>query len=140
MKKSVSKKASQDTYVATVGRRKEAVARVRLYKGSGFEVNSKEIKDYFPDEELSKIVFAPLYLIGDNAIDTFKVTVRVTGGGKRGQAEAIRLGLARALQTHNKDYRSLLKKAGYLKRDPRAKERKKYGLKRARRAPQFSKR
>jgi len=131
---------SEEKYIATVGRRKTAVARVRLYLGDGFEINKKTLKDYFGDDELTQISKAPLSLLGEEALSKFRVTVRVSGGGRKGQAEAIRLGLARALQTYEIDNRPLLKKAGYLRRDPRMKERKKYGLRGARRAPQFSKR
>lgn len=133
-------KITEEKYLQALGRRKSAVARVRLYSGRGFIVNEKELPKYFLDKDLVKVAEAPLVLIGDKAQEKFKITVMVNGGGKRGQAEAIRLGLARALQMFEKENRPVLKRAGYLKRDARVKERKKYGLKRARRAPQFSKR
>lgn len=129
----------KDKYIYSIGRRKEARAQVRLYKGSGkILINDKELKQYFPIFNFQQKVILPLELVGErNKCD---ITVKVNGGGKRGQAEAIRHGIARALKLKNKDYRVILKKEGLLKRDPRMKERKKYGLKRARRAPQFSKR
>lgn len=121
------------------GRRKHSVARVRLYKGTGaFTINDREIDDYFGLETLKLIARQPLALT-DNA-DKFDVVVRVAGGGVTGQAGAIRHGVARALLEFDAELRGELKKAGFLTRDPRMKERKKYGLKAARRAPQFSKR
>lgn len=135
-----AKPISKDTYVAAVGRRKKSVAQVRIYEGSGFEVNEKSLNEFFLDENLPKVAMAPFAAVGDGAEKKFKVTVKVIGGGKRGQAEAIRLGLARALQMNNPELRPALKGAGYLKRDPRMKERKKPGLKKARKAAQWSKR
>ena len=121
------------------GRRKHSVARVRLYQGTGaITINDRTIDDYFGLETLKLIVRQPLALT-DNA-EKFDVVVRVAGGGVTGQAGAIRHGVARALLEFNPELRSELKKAGFLTRDPRMKERKKYGLKAARRAPQFSKR
>lgn len=127
-------------YIYAVGRRKEAVAQVRLYaKGSGkVFVNGKSLQNYLPTELLQQEALKPLLL--NNLADQFDITVVVRGGGVRGQAEAIRLGVARALVTFEEGYRSQIKKAGLLTRDARVKERKKYGLKRARRAPQWSKR
>ena len=121
------------------GRRKSSVARVRLYKGTGkVTINDRDIDDYFGLDTLKLIVRQPLVLTGTEA--QFDVVCRVNGGGVTGQAGAIRHGIARALCEADEDYRPTLKKAGYLTRDPRMKERKKYGLKGARRAPQFSKR
>ncbi len=125
-------------YFAT-GRRKESVARVRLVPGEGrIIINGRPVDDYFGLETLRMIVRQPLELT--NTLDRFNVIVRVTGGGFTGQAGAIRHGIARALVNADISYRPQLKKSGYLTRDPRMKERKKYGLKKARRAPQFSKR
>lgn len=121
------------------GRRKKSIARVYLVPGNGnVTVNKRNIDDYFGLETLKVIVRQPL-VATDNA-DKFDVLVNVKGGGYTGQAGAIRHGIARALLQADADYRPVLKKAGYLTRDPRMKERKKYGLKAARRAPQFSKR
>jgi small subunit ribosomal protein S9 len=121
------------------GRRKSSVARVYLVPGTGkVTINKRDIDEYFGLETLKVIVRQPLVLT-ENA-DKFDVLVNVRGGGYTGQAGAIRHGVARALLTVDKDFRPALKKAGFLTRDPRMKERKKYGLKAARRAPQFSKR
>ena len=122
------------------GRRKKAVARVRLIpNGSGnIVINSRSIDEYFGLDTLKYIVRQPLALT--ETLDKFDVAVNVYGGGFTGQAGAIRHGIARALNQANVEYRPALKKAGFLTRDPRMKERKKYGLKKARRAPQFSKR
>lgn len=122
-----------------VGRRKEAIARVRLTQGSGlFIVNEKPVETYFPSFELLQSVQAPLVQL--NLRESFDVSVKVIGGGFRGQADAVRHGIARALLIVDPEYRKTLRSLGYLTRDPRVKERKKPGLKRARRAPQFSKR
>lgn len=121
------------------GRRKTSVARVRLYNGTGvITVNGRGIDDYFGLEALKLIVRQPLELLG--LTDKFDIVVNVNGGGVSGQAGAIRHGIARALLQYDETLRTTLKKAGFLTRDPRMKERKKYGLKAARRAPQFSKR
>jgi Ribosomal protein S9 len=122
------------------GRRKSSVARVRLYKGTGkIVINNREIDDYFGLDTLKVIVRQPLELTG--LTDRFDVVCNVAGGGVTGQAGAIRHGIARALlQYDTENLRPMLKSAGFLTRDPRMKERKKYGLKAARRAPQFSKR
>ena len=122
------------------GRRKKAIARVRLIpSGTGaIVVNDRAFEDYFPQGTLQYIVKQPLVLL--EAEGKYDVFVNVVGGGTTGQAGAIRLGVARALLEAEPDSRPALKKAGFLTRDPRAKERKKYGLKKARRAPQFSKR
>ncbi len=122
-----------------VGRRKSAVARVRLVPGEGkILVNKRDIDDYFGLETLKMTVRQPLALT--NVGGSFDVLVNVRGGGLTGQAGAIRHGVSRALCKVNPELREALKKAGFLTRDPRMKERKKYGLKAARRAPQFSKR
>lgn len=127
-------------YTFAVGRRKEAVARVRLYsKGSGkITINEREFTKYFPVFDLQLLVQQPLKITStDGSLD---VGVRVLGGGNRGQADAVRHGIARALVKLNEEFRQSLRAAGCLTRDSRVKERKKYGLKKARRAPQFSKR
>ena len=126
-------------YYYGTGRRKSSVARVRVYNGTGkVTINDRDIDDYFGLETLKLIVRQPLALTGLE--NKFDVVVRVNGGGISGQAGAIRHGLARALLVYDENLRPELKKAGFLTRDPRMKERKKYGLKAARRAPQFSKR
>ena len=122
------------------GRRKKAIARVRLIPGGKgtIVINDRAFEDYFPQGTLQYIVKQPLVAVeAENKYDIF---VNVVGGGYTGQAGAIRLGVARALLEAEENSRSVLKAAGFLTRDPRAKERKKYGLKKARRAPQFSKR
>ena len=126
-------------YFYGTGRRKSSVARVRVYQGTGkITINERDIDDYFGLETLKVIVRQPLVLT-ENA-DKFDIVCRVAGGGVTGQAGAIRHGIARALLQYDENLRPALKKAGFLTRDPRMKERKKYGLKGARRAPQFSKR
>ncbi|WP_026504500.1 30S ribosomal protein S9 [Butyrivibrio sp. NC3005] len=122
------------------GRRKSSVARVYLFPGKGnITINKKNIDEYFGLETLKTIVRQPL--VATETVDKFDVVVTVKGGGTTGQAGAIRHGISRALlQADTEEYRPTLKKAGFLTRDPRMKERKKYGLKAARRAPQFSKR
>ena len=127
-----------DKYYGT-GRRKNAVARVYLEAGTGkITINKKDIDEYFGMETLKMIVRAPF--VATETSDKYDVNVTVHGGGFTGQAGAIRHGLSRALCEMDPELRPALKKAGYLTRDPRMKERKKYGLKAARRAPQFSKR
>ncbi len=129
---------ASERYYGT-GRRKSSVARVYLMPGSGkVTINKKDMDDYFGLETLKIIVRQPLE--ATNMADKFDVLVNVKGGGFTGQAGAIRHGIARALNRYDLDLRPTLKKAGFLTRDPRMKERKKYGLKKARRAPQFSKR
>lgn len=126
-------------YFYGTGRRKKSVARVRVYAGSGnITINDREINDYFGLETLKLIVRQPLALT--ETMEKFDIVCRVSGGGVTGQAGAIRHGLSRALLQYDENLRPALKKAGFLTRDPRMKERKKYGLKGARRAPQFSKR
>ncbi len=121
------------------GRRKSSVARVYLVPGTGkVTINKRDMDEYFGLETLKVIVRQPL--VATETADKFDVRVNVRGGGYTGQAGAIRHGIARALLTVDAEYRPTLKAAGYLTRDPRMKERKKYGLKAARRAPQFSKR
>lgn len=132
-------KPLKERYFEAVGRRKTSVARVRLFtKGNEFIVNGKELKTYFPTPDLQKTAEDAIRKM--KLLERFKVSVKVKGGGKYSQAEAIRHGMARALTLINPDFRKRLKKAGFLRRDPRAKERKKFGLKRARRAPQWTKR
>lgn len=127
-------------YYFAVGRRKESVAQVRLFKnGSGeIKINNKDFKQYFPWAEWQNTVTAPLKTVGQ--ADKLNVEVKVAGGGVRGQADAVRHGISRALLQFNPVFRRGLKKVGFLTRDPRVKERKKYGLKRARRGPQWAKR
>ena len=121
------------------GRRKKSVARVRLVPGNGaITINKRDIDDYFGLETLKTVVRQPLALT--STLGKFDVIVKVEGGGFTGQAGAIRHGISRALLEVDAEFRPALKKEGYLTRDPRMKERKKYGLKAARRAPQFSKR
>ncbi|MBE7064059.1 MAG: 30S ribosomal protein S9 [Clostridia bacterium] len=121
------------------GRRKKSVARVRLFPGTGnVTINGRDIDEYFGLETLKTIVRQPLDITGQ--LGKMDVVCKVAGGGVTGQAGAIRHGIARALLIVDEEYRGTLKKAGFLTRDPRMKERKKYGLKAARRAPQFSKR
>ncbi len=126
-------------YFYGTGRRKKSVARVRVYNGTGkITINGRDIDDYFGLETLKLIVRQPLVLTGNE--NKFDIVCRVGGGGVTGQAGAIRHGLSRALLQVDEELRQQLKKAGFLTRDPRMKERKKYGLKKARKASQFSKR
>ncbi len=121
------------------GRRKSSVARVRIVPGTGkITINDRDIDDFFGLETLKVVVRQPL--VATDTLGKYDVIAKVTGGGFTGQAGAIRHGLSRALLTVEEEYRTPLKAAGFLTRDPRMKERKKYGLKAARRAPQFSKR
>ena len=121
------------------GRRKEAVARVRLVPGTGsFELNGRSLENYFPTRAHRMVVSSPLRLVERDK--DFDVVARIEGGGVSGQAGALRLGIARALLELDPELRAILKKEGYLKRDAREKERRKYGLKKARKAPQYSKR
>ena len=130
---------SKQPYFYGTGRRKSSVARVRVFAGSGnITINGRDINDYFGLETLKLIVKQPLILTENS--EKFDIVCTVAGGGVTGQAGAIRHGLSRALLQANAELRPVLKKAGFLTRDPRMKERKKYGLKAARRAPQFSKR
>lgn len=127
-----------ERYIETVGRRKTSIARVRITPSSKstFLVNNKELEVYFPTKEMQTIVVQPFF----NTLEKFKVTAKIVGGGIHSQSEALRHGIARALVDYNLELRKGLKKAGYLKRDPRSKERRKFGLKKARKAPQWSKR
>jgi len=134
----MAKAAKAVKYYGT-GRRKSSVARVYLVPGKGnITINKRDIDEYFGLETLKVIVRQPLTLT--ETADKYDVIVTVRGGGFTGQAGAVRHGISRALLTVDGDFRPVLKKAGFLTRDPRMKERKKYGLKKARRAPQFSKR
>ena len=130
---------SAKPYFYGTGRRKKSVARVRIYPGSGsITINNRDIDEYFGLDTMKLIINQPFGVTGTEG--KFDIVANVKGGGMSGQAGAIRHGVARALLTVDENYRSALKKAGFLTRDPRMKERKKYGLKAARRAPQFSKR
>ncbi len=121
------------------GRRKEAIARVRLVPGEGnITINNRSFEDFFPNQTSRLIVQQPLVLSATQG--RFDVICRVNGGGVSGQAGAIQLGIARALLQANPDMKAMLRRAGFLTRDPRMKERKKYGLHKARKAPQYSKR
>jgi len=133
-----TKEKNSDKYIETVGRRKTSVARVRITPSSKttFEINDKNLETYFPISEMQTIVKQPLSLVEGK----FKVTVRVIGGGIHSQSEAVRHGIARAIVENEAELRKTVKQAGYLKRDPRAKERRKFGLKKARKAPTWSKR
>ncbi|MFY9462900.1 MAG: 30S ribosomal protein S9 [Candidatus Sungiibacteriota bacterium] len=131
--------SGRDRYFEAVGRRKTAIARVRLFtKAGAFMVNDKVYGDYFPTQDLQKIAEDALKKM--KLWERFRISVRVQGGGIHAQAEAVRHGLARCLIIFNPDFRKRMKRAGFLKRDPRMKERKKFGLKKARRAPQWAKR
>ena len=126
-------------YFYGTGRRKSSVARVRIYQGTGkVTINDRDIDDYFGLDTLKLITRQPLVLT--EMVEKVDIIATVTGGGVTGQAGALRHGISRALLLVNPEFRPVLKRAGYLTRDPRMKERKKYGLKAARRAPQFSKR
>jgi len=127
-------------YIESVGRRKTAIARVRLFSAakSGCTVNGKDADSYFPTEELQRTAIEAITTA--KLSQKFKITAKITGGGINGQAEALRHGIARALIIHDMNLRKKIKRAGFLKRDPRMKERRKFGLKKARKAPQWSKR
>src|SRR4051794_26453951 len=128
-----------DRPVQTVGRRKEAIVRVRLVPGTGkFTLNGKSLEQYFPNKVHQQLIREPL--VTTEKPETFDVLGTLRGGGTTGQAGALRLAIARALIAIDIEDRPVLKKAGFLTRDPRVKERKKYGLKKARKAPQYSKR
>jgi small subunit ribosomal protein S9 len=131
-------KTKSEKYIESVGRRKTSVARVRIAPASktSFLVNGKDLHEYFTIKEMQTIVKQPLI---DNP-EKFKITAKIVGGGIHSQSEALRHGIARALVEGDEMLRKTLKKAGYLKRDPRSKERRKFGLKKARKAPQWSKR
>lgn len=139
---------ADERYFQAIGRRKESIARVRLYTKKSSDqasedralitVNGKDYREYFLDNTLAVRVEAPLRKL--KSLNRFKATVMVRGGGSSGQADAVRLGIARALEQFDTNFRKKLKKSGFLTRDPRIKERRKYGLKKARKAPQWSKR
>jgi small subunit ribosomal protein S9 len=133
-------KAPTTKYFEAVGRRKTAIARVRLFPGakSGFDINGKTLEAYFPVEAMQTVVTEAI--THAKAPEKFMVTIKLTGGGMSGQADAVRHGIARALLVYDITMRGKLKKLGFLKRDPRAKERRKFGLKKARKSPQWSKR
>ena len=134
----MAKKAEKIVFTGT-GRRKESIARVRLMPGKGnIVVNGEELEKYFGSDILRVIVNQPFAVT--NTVGKYDVVVKVTGGGLSGQAGAVRHGISRALNEANAEFRPVLKANGFLTRDPRMKERKKYGLKKARKAPQFSKR
>ena len=134
----MAKKSEKIVFCGT-GRRKKSIARVRLVEGKGeITVNGESLDEYFGSEILKVIVKQPLTVT--NTTDKFDIICKVEGGGLSGQAGAVRHGIARALLETNGEYRAALKQNGFLTRDPRMKERKKYGLKKARKAPQFSKR
>lgn len=146
IEKKLSQKSKEGKYHEAVGRRKSAIARVRLFTSNPLQsategnliINNKSYKDFFPTLELQKIVEAPLVRL--KSLNRFRATVNVRGGGIKGQAEAIRHGISRTLISFDSNFRKKLKKAGYLTRDSREKERRKFGLKKARRAPQWTKR
>jgi small subunit ribosomal protein S9 len=128
-----------DKPVQTVGRRKEAIVRVRIVPGSGqFKLNGRTIEDYFPNKVHQQLIREPFVTL--EKVDQYDIIGLLSGGGITGQAGALRLAIARALIELEPEDRPALKKAGFLTRDPRVKERKKYGLKKARKAPQYSKR
>ncbi len=142
MKKETPKKpVASERYFEAVGRRKTAIARVRIFKSENnlsVIVNDKNLKDYFPLKKYQDIAIASFRILVIK--DNFKMLIKVKGGGINAQAEAIRLGSARALIIFNPEWRAILKKAGYLRRDPRKVERKKFGLRKARRPQQWRKR
>jgi len=130
---------SKERYTEAVGRRKTAIARVRLTSASKntFKINERDLASYFPTEELRKIVEEAINKV---KAGSFSISAHIKGGGIHSQAEALRHGIARVLVKYDEALRAKLKSAGFLKRDPRAKERRKFGLKKARKAPQWSKR
>ncbi len=130
---------SAEKYIETVGRRKTAVARVRITPASKttVTVGEKGLEEYFPTKEMVMLVMQPF---AELSTLKFKVTAKIVGGGIHSQAEALKHGITRGIVEFDENFRKTLKKAGYLKRDPRAKERRKFGLKKARKAPQWSKR
>jgi small subunit ribosomal protein S9 len=133
-------KKEKEKFWQAIGRRKTSVAKVKIFesKEKSFLINGRPLEIYFPLFELQKLAKSPLELVRSE--NKFKILAKVKGGGVNSQAEAIRHAISRALVLYNPDFRKKLKKAGFLKRDPRIKERKKPGLKRARRAPQWQKR
>jgi small subunit ribosomal protein S9 len=146
-KKTVEKEKPKEKkvkYTEGIGRRKTSVARVRLYETKEEKgkiiINKKTLEEYFPVFELQKTILFPLEITENSILNDGKIEVLVKGGGKRGQAEAIRLGIARLINTLKPQYKTILKSHNLLRRDPRMVERKKFGLKKARRAPQWQKR
>jgi len=133
-------KSSTTKYFEAVGRRKTAVARVRLFPAAkaAYEINGQALEAYFPVREHQMV--ATEAITNGKAAEKFLITAKVSGGGVAGQADAVRLGISRALLVYDITLRTKLKKLGYLKRDPRAKERRKFGFKKARKSPQWSKR
>lgn len=132
-------KASGTKYYEAVGRRKTAIARVRLFPGkTGYEINGRTLESYFPVKEMQET--ATEAITHGKAAEKFHVSAKIKGGGIAAQSDALRHGIARALTVYDAEIRGRLKKLGFLKRDPRAKERRKFGLKKARKAPQWSKR
>jgi len=128
-----------DQPVQTVGRRKQAIVRVRLVPGTGqFKLNGRSLSEYFPSKLHQQLIREPLVTL--DRVASYDIVALLHGGGVTGQAGALRLAIARALVVLDPDDRAVLRKAGFMTRDPRAKERKKYGLKKARKAPQYSKR
>jgi len=128
-----------DKPVQTVGRRKQAIVRVRLVPGTGqFKLNGRTLSEYFPNKLHQQLIREPLVTL--DRVESYDIVALLHGGGVTGQAGALRLAIARALVVLDEEDRSVLRKAGFMTRDPRAKERKKYGLKKARKAPQYSKR
>lgn len=136
----MEKTTTNERYIESIGRRKTASARVRITPAAkmSFSLNNKELEVYFPTKELQAIVHDAF--TASKIAAKFKITAVLKGGGIHSQAEAFRHGIARALNEYDVQLRGVLKKAGFLKRDPRAKERRKFGLKKARKAPQWSKR
>ncbi len=143
--KKTTKEKSKEEYIEAIGRRKTSTARVRIWQAvkTSFVVNGKEAKEYFQTEEERRLVSDPIIKglgSGEKTDYKWKIEAKVSGGGVHSQAEAVRHGLARALVSFDLELRHKMKTLGYLKRDPRAKERRKFGLKKARKAPQWSKR
>ena len=134
-------KNNEEKYIETVGRRKTALARVRITPAEkmSYDINGKSIKEYFPTKEL-QMTAEEAFTTSKLSTIKFKITALIKGGGISGQAEAFRHGVSRAIIEYDKELRGIMKKAGLLKRDPRAKERRKFGLKKARKSPQWSKR
>ncbi len=136
------KELEKNEYVRAIGRRKTATAQVRLYKAAKTEItiNDKKASDYFPTDELMSVVLGPFLKSEDHGVGHYKITVIVSGGGVRSQAESIRLGITRCLVKLSGELRPVFKPLGFLKRDPRIKERKKFGHRKARKKEQWKKR
>ncbi|MDD5551718.1 MAG: 30S ribosomal protein S9 [Candidatus Pacebacteria bacterium] len=143
-KKTRKKVEKKEKYIETIGRRKTSTARVRFYQNTKEKglivVNKKDLKEYFPELELQNEIQSPLEKTNTKLLSKGKIEILVKGGGKRGQADAIKLGISRLLVESDPKLKEVLKNYSLLTRDPRKKERKKFGLKKARKAPQFSKR